>query len=50
MERAAGFVHDDSPQAKLNKLDAVLVQTSTRMEDAALLREKIALLTDLFHF
>ena len=29
MERAAGFVHDDIPQAKLDKLDAVLAQTST---------------------
>ena len=29
MERAAGFVHDDTPQAKLDKLDAVLAQTST---------------------
>jgi predicted ATPase len=25
MERAAGFVHDDTPQAKLDKLNAVLV-------------------------
>ena len=24
MERAAGFAHDDTPQAKLNKLDALL--------------------------
>ena len=32
MERAAGFVHDDTPQAKLDKLDAVLAQTSTRMK------------------
>ena len=29
MERAAGFVHDDTPQAKLDKLDALLAQTST---------------------
>ena len=29
MERAAGFVHDDTPQTKLDKLDAVLAQTST---------------------
>ena len=29
MERAAGFAHDDTPQAKLDKLDAVLAQTST---------------------
>jgi predicted ATPase len=27
MERAAGFVHNDIPQARLNKLDAVLAQT-----------------------
>jgi class 3 adenylate cyclase len=33
MERAAGFVHDDSPQAKLDKLDAVLAHTSTSAED-----------------
>jgi class 3 adenylate cyclase len=30
MERAAGIKHDDKPQAKLDKLDAVLAQTSTR--------------------
>ena len=29
MERAAGFVHDDIAQAKLDKLDALLAQTST---------------------
>ena len=29
MERAAGFVHDDTAQEKLDKLDAVLAQTST---------------------
>ena len=29
MERAAGFTHDDTPQAKLDKLDALLAQTST---------------------
>jgi class 3 adenylate cyclase len=28
MERAAGFVHDDAVKAKLDKLDAVLAQTS----------------------
>jgi CheY-like chemotaxis protein len=37
MERAAGFVHDDTPQAKLDKLDAVLTQTST--QEAALFAE-----------
>jgi len=35
MERAARFAHDDTPQARLDKLDAVLGQTSTPIEDAA---------------
>jgi hypothetical protein len=35
MERAAGLAHDDKPQAKLDKLDAVLAQTSTSaLQDA----------------
>jgi AAA ATPase domain/Adenylate and Guanylate cyclase catalytic domain len=46
MERAAGFVHDDTPQAKLDKLDAVLAQTSTRIEDAALFAEMLSLAND----
>ena len=46
MERTAGFVHDDTPQAKLDKLDAVLAQTSTRMEDAALFAEMLSLPND----
>ena len=29
MERAAGFAHDDTAQAKLDKLDALLAQSST---------------------
>ena len=29
MERAAGLAHDDNPQAKLDKLDALLAQSST---------------------
>ena len=29
MERAAGFVHDDIPRARLDKLDVMLAQTST---------------------
>ena len=37
MERAAGFAHDDTPQAKLDKLDALLAQSSTPRQDAALL-------------
>jgi class 3 adenylate cyclase len=49
MERAAGFVHDDTPQAKLDKLDAVLVQTSTRSEDTALFAEMLSLPNDGGH-
>ena len=29
MERAAGLAHDDTPQARLDKLDALLAQTAT---------------------
>ena len=43
MERAAGLAHDDKPQAKLDKLDAVLAQTSTSTEDAALFAEMLSL-------
>ena len=46
MERAAGFVHDDTPQAKLDKLDAVLAQTSTSIQDAALFAEMLSLPND----
>ena len=46
MERAAGFVYDDTPQTKLDKLDAVLADTSTRMEDAALFAEMLSLPND----
>ena len=38
MERAAGFAHDDTPQAKLDKLDAVLAQTSTSKPGRGALR------------
>ena len=46
MERAAGFVHDDTPQAKLDKLDAMLAQTSTSKQDAALFAEMLSLPND----
>ena len=46
MERAAGLVHDDTPQARLDKLDAVLAQTSTSIEDAALFAEMLSLPND----
>src|ERR1700690_3233675 len=46
MERAAGLAHGDKPQAKLDKLDAVLAQTSTSTEDAALFAEMLSLASD----
>jgi class 3 adenylate cyclase len=46
MERAAGLTRDDAPQAKLDKLDALLAQTSTSIEDAALLAEMLSLPND----
>jgi class 3 adenylate cyclase/tetratricopeptide (TPR) repeat protein len=46
LERAAGFVHGDSPQARLNKLDALLAQTSTSTPDAALFAEMLSLSND----
>jgi class 3 adenylate cyclase len=46
MERAAGLVHDDTPQARLDKLDAVLAQASTSIEDAALFADMVSLPND----
>ncbi|MGY3355058.1 class 3 adenylate cyclase [Bradyrhizobium sp. GM0.4] len=46
MERAAGLAYDDSPQAKLDKLDALLAQTSTSAQDAALFAEMLSLAND----
>jgi class 3 adenylate cyclase/predicted ATPase len=46
MERAAGFAHDDTPQARLDKLDALLAQTSTTAQDAALFAEMLSLPND----
>jgi class 3 adenylate cyclase len=46
MERAAGLAHEDKSRAKLDKLDAVLAQTSTSTEDAALLAEMLSLPND----
>ena len=46
MERAAGFTHDDTPQAKLDKLDAVLAQSSTSRQEVALLAEMLSLPND----
>jgi predicted ATPase len=46
MDRAAGFLHDDSPRERLDKLDALLAQTSTSFEDVALLTEMLSLSND----
>ena len=46
MERAAGMAHDDTPQAKLDKLDALLAQTATSTQDAALFAEMLSLPND----
>ena len=46
MERAAGLAHDDTPQARLDKLDALLAQTSTSSQDAALFAEMLSLPND----
>ena len=46
MERAAGFTYDDPLEAKLGKLDRVLAQTSTSVEDAALFADMLSLAND----
>ena len=46
MERAAGLAHDDTAQAKLDKLDAVLAQSFTSRQDAALFAEMLSLPND----
>ena len=46
MERAAGFAHDDTAQAKLDKLDALLAQSFTPAQDAALFAEMLSLPND----
>ena len=49
IERAAGLARDDTPQAKLDKIDAMLAQTSTSIEDAALIAEMLSLPNDGRH-
>jgi hypothetical protein len=46
MERAAKLAHDDTPQARLDKLDALLAQTATSIEDAELLAHMLSLPND----
>ena len=46
MERTAGFAHNDTTQAKLDKLDALLALSFTPRQDAALLAEMLSLPND----
>ena len=46
MERAAGLAPDDTAQAKLDKLDALLAQTATSTQDAGLFAEMLSLPND----
>jgi tetratricopeptide (TPR) repeat protein len=46
MERAAGFLYTDTPQQKLDKLDALLAQTSPSVQDATLIAEMLSLPND----
>jgi class 3 adenylate cyclase len=46
MERAAGFAHDDTSKAKLDKLHALLAQDFTSQRDAALFAEMLSLQSD----
>jgi class 3 adenylate cyclase len=46
LERAAGFAHGDAPQIKLNKLDALLAQSTTSSQDAALVAAMLSLPND----
>ena len=49
MERAAGFMLDDTAQSKLDKVDAMLARTSTPKQDAALFAEMLSLPNDGRH-
>jgi class 3 adenylate cyclase/5-methylcytosine-specific restriction endonuclease McrA len=46
MERAAGFTHDDNTRARLDKLDALLAESLTPPQDAALLADMLSLPND----
>jgi class 3 adenylate cyclase/predicted ATPase len=46
MQRAAGLALDDAPGARLDKLDALLAQTSTSIQDATLIAEMLSLPND----
>jgi class 3 adenylate cyclase len=49
MQHAAGLTHEDSQQAKLDKLDAMLAQTRTPSENAALFADMLSLTNDGRH-
>ena len=46
LERAARLAHDDTAQAKLDKLDTLLAQSSTPIEDVVLFAEMLSLPND----
>jgi class 3 adenylate cyclase/predicted ATPase len=46
MERAAELAHGDTAQSKLDKLDALLAQTSTSAEDVSLFADMLSLQND----
>jgi class 3 adenylate cyclase len=46
MERATGVAPDDTAQTKLDRLDVMLAQTATSMQDAALFAEMLSLPND----
>src|SRR5262249_28522480 len=46
MERASGLAHDDTLQARLDKLDTLLAQTSTSIGNASLFAEMLSLPND----
>ena len=46
LERAARLAHDDTAQAKLDKLDTLLAQSSTPREDVVLFAEMLSLPND----
>ena len=46
IERTAGFTRDDTPQTKLDKLDALLAQSSTSAQDATLFADMLSLPND----
>ena len=46
MERAAGLAHGDTAQVKLDKLDALLAQTSTSTQEVSLFADMLSLPND----